>query len=84
MEKEIKQQLQYACSQVFREYLNGKPHSRLAEYGISTSITSRLSRGLKNIELSTIWQVTEALGTEPHDFLKRMKDFLPKDFTTIE
>jgi len=46
---------------------------REAEYGIC-----------KDINLSTLWKISEALETSPGDLLNEIKDILGEDFSLLE
>ena len=55
-----------------------------SEYEISTSIISTIERGLKDPQLTTVFKLAEALNIEPYEFIKRIQDGLPKDFSLTD
>lgn len=55
-----------------------------SEYEISTSIINTIERGLKDPQLTTVFKLAEALNIEPYEFIKRIQDGLPKDFSLTD
>ena len=85
MQKEKIETVQAIIALQIKKYLKGIAPSKVAaEYGISTSIMSKLVRGLKNPQFTTILQVSEALGISATEFMHSIESNLPEGFSTIE
>lgn len=51
---------------------SGQSQAALAvKLGVDRSHVSSMERGLQNVTLLTLWQVSEALGVEPAELLAR-------------
>lgn len=77
--------IQKATGEVFKQLKKDKSNYLLgAEYEISTSLLSNIERGLKDPQLTTIFKLSEALGLRPYEFIKKIEENLPKDFSLID
>lgn len=54
------------------------------EFDLQMSLLSRLENGVNEPKLISIWSVCEALGIKPSEFLKRIENRLPKEFSLID
>ncbi len=63
--------------------LRGKKSKYLlgAEYDISTSLLSKLERGLKDPQLTTLFNLANAFDMSITDFIAEIEKELPKNFT---
>ncbi len=52
-----------------------------AEYNISTSLLSTLERGLKDPQLTTLFNLAYAFNIPISEFIKKIECELPKNFT---
>lgn len=86
MQKEKKQILLNTLAELIRRSIpKGKaPTTLAAEYGLSTSIMSKLLNGTKNPSFTTLFMVMEIIGKNPDSFMKTFIKNLPEDFTTLD
>ena len=54
------------------------------EFDISNSSISSLEKGQRDVQLSTIWKIANALGMNFSEFVNEVELRLPKDFKLIE
>ena len=52
-----------------------------AEYDISTSLLSTLERGLKDPQLTTLFNLAYAFNISVSEFMQKIESELPKNFT---
>lgn len=77
--------IQKAAGNVLKDLKGNKSNYLFgAEYEISTSLLSHIERGMKDPQLTTIFKLSEALGIKPHEFIRRIEEKLPKNFSLIE
>ena len=77
--------IQKAAGEIFKEFKKNKSNYLLsAEYEISTSLLSNIERGLKDPQLTTIFKLSEALGIRPFEFVKKIEEILPENFSLID
>ena len=55
-----------------------------SENDISISIISMIERGLKDPQLTTIFKLAEACNVDIIEFMQKIVENLPKDFSIIE
>lgn len=73
-----------ALSTVVKGLRGSKSQFMLAsENDISTSIISTIERGIKDPQLTTLFKIAEAFNIDIVEFVKLIKDELPKDFYLI-
>ncbi len=86
MQKEKKQLILNTLALVVKISIpKGKAATTLAaEYGMSTSIISKVLRGVKNLSLLSFIMLAEILGIRADKLLKAILDRLPEDFSTID
>ena len=77
--------IQKAAGIVFKKLKKHKSNYLLrAEYEISSSLLSNIERGLKDPQLTTVFKLSEALGIRPFEFVKKIEENLPQDFSLID
>jgi len=74
-----------ALSTVMKE-LRGKKSQFIfaSENDISISIISTAERGLKDPQLTTLFKLAEAYNISIVEFMQKVKEQLPEDFSMIE
>ncbi len=84
-QNENKKSITKAAGKVLKELKGGKSNYLLgAEYDISTSLLNHIERGIKDPQLTTVFKLAEALGVRPWEFVKKVEENLPENFTLIE
>ena len=84
-QNENKKSITKAAGKVLKELNGGKSNYLLgAEYDISTSLLNHIERGIKDPQLTTVFKLAEALGVRPWEFVKKVEENLPENFTLIE
>lgn len=84
-ENENKKIITAAAGKVLQELRGAKSNYLLgAEYEISTSLLNHIERGIKDPQLTTVFKLSEALGVRPWEFVKKIEENLPEDFSLIE
>ncbi len=77
--------IQKATAEIFKKLKKNKSNYLLsAEYEISTSLLSNIERGLKDPQLTTIFKISEALGIKPSEFIRKIEEILPENFSLID
>ena len=54
------------------------------EFDLQKSLISRLENCVNEPKLIYLWSVCEALGLKPSELMKRIEEYLPKNFSLIE
>ena len=54
------------------------------EYDISNSSISALEKGERDVQLSTIWKISNALGMTFSEFINEVEKNLPENFKMID
>lgn len=54
------------------------------EYGISSSALNYIERGLRDVQVTTLWKILEAHNIKMSDFFKIVEKDLPKDFSLLD
>ena len=54
------------------------------EFDISNSSISTLEKGTRDVQISTIWKIANALGMSFSGFINEVESRLPKDFKLID
>ena len=54
------------------------------EFDISNSSISALEKGIRDVQISTLWKLANALGMPFSDFINEVESRLPKGFKMIE
>ena len=54
------------------------------EFDLQKSLISRLENCVNEPKLISLWSVCEALGLKPSELMKRIEEYLPKNFSLIE
>lgn len=54
------------------------------EYSLSTSSLNSIERGLRDVQICTLWDVLTAHGIKLSAFFKEIEDELPADFYNLE
>ena len=84
-QNENKRTITKAAGKVLKELKGSKSNYLLgAEYDISTSLLNHIERGIKDPQLTTVFKLAEALGVRPWEFVKKVEENLPENFTLIE
>ena len=80
-----KKMVRSALAKVVKKLRGNKSQFVVAsEIGLSTSIISPIERGLKDPQLTTLFRLADAFKIDIVEFVKLLKDELPKDFSLIE
>lgn len=54
------------------------------EFDISNSSISTLEKGKRDVQISTLWKIANALGMTFLEFISEVESRLPKDFKMID
>ena len=54
------------------------------EYDIPNSSLAQLEKGNRDVQISTLWKLAEALGMSFPNFIKEVEKNLPKNFKLID
>lgn len=54
------------------------------EINLSKMIWADVENGIVDIQFSTFWRITEALDIKPEEFMKKLKTYLPENFSFLE
>ena len=54
------------------------------EYDISGSSIMQLEKGKRDVQITTLWKLANALGMTFSEFIKEVESQLPEDFKLIE
>lgn len=54
------------------------------EYDIPNSSLAQLEKGNRDVQISTLWKLSEALGMSFPNFVKEVEKRLPKNFKLID
>ncbi len=54
------------------------------EYDIPSSSLAKLEKGQRDVQITTLWKLSEALGMDFLDFIIEVKKLLPKNFKLID
>ena len=54
------------------------------EYDISNSSIALLEKGKRDVQVTTLWKLANALGMKFSEFAKEIETKLPKDFKLID
>ena len=54
------------------------------EYDLSNTSLAQLEKGLRDVQITTIWKIANAFGMEFSDFIIEVEKHLPKGFKLIE
>lgn len=54
------------------------------EYDISNSSIALLEKGRRDVQVTTLWKLANALGLKFSEFVKEIETKLPKDFKLID
>ena len=86
MQKEKKQIILNTIAKIIRKHIpKGKSASTLAaEYGLSTSIISKVLKGEKNISFTTLFMIIEIFKIGLIEFMIEFVEELVKYFTTLD
>lgn len=80
-----KQILLNALSETVKELRGEQSQFKFAsENDIPISIISTLERGIKDPQYTTLYKLAEACSLSLDEFMKKVIDKLPKDFTYID
>lgn len=86
MQKDKKQIILNTLAVLVKQRIpKGKAMSKLAaEYGLSTSILCKLTKGKKNPQIITFINIAEIIGVDPCELFIALMNGLPKDYTTLD
>ncbi len=80
-----RKELQIALGKTVKALRKDISINRLAhEIDLSKSIWSELEKGRKDIQLSTLWKIAEALEVSPSELLRQVELSLEENFSFIE
>jgi len=83
--QDSKLKLQKAVAKIIKKYRGYKSISQLSnEIDLSKSVWSELEKGNKDIQLSTLWRIAEALEISVSTIVTEIEDMLGNDFSFIE
>ena len=54
------------------------------EYDIPNTSLAKLEKGQRDVQITTLWKLSEALGMDFLDFIIEVKKLLPKNFKLID
>lgn len=54
------------------------------EYDISNSSIAMVEKGQRDVQITTLWKIANALGMSFSEFVKEIEKRLPKNFKLIE
>ena len=87
MQDEKKQILKNIIGELLKEERKKKNKSLLMfsyENSLSSSALNYIERGLRDVQVTTLWKILEAHEIKMSDFFKAIESELPKDFKFIE
>lgn len=80
-----RKELQIALGKTVKALRKDISINRMAhEIDLSKSIWSELEKGRKDIQLSTLWKIAEALEVSPSELLRQVELSLEENFSFIE
>lgn len=83
--QEIKRKLLKITGNIIKKYRGIKSISLLSnEIELSKSIWSEVEKGNKDIQLTTLWRISEGLNIKPSELIKDIENMLGKDFSFLE
>ncbi len=83
--KENKRKLLKITGNIIKKYRGNKSISLLSnEIELSKSIWSEVEKGNKDIQLTTLWRISEGLNIKPSELIKEIENMLGKDFSFLE
>lgn len=83
--QEIKRELLKITGNIIKKYRGIKSISLLSnEIELSKSIWSEVEKGNKDIQLTTLWRISEGLNIKPSELIKEIENMLGKDFSFLE
>ena len=54
------------------------------EYDLSNTSLAQLEKGARDVQITTIWKIANALGMSFSEFTKEVENHLPKDFKLVD
>ncbi len=54
------------------------------EYDIPSTSLAKLEKGQRDVQITTLWKLSEALGIPFSDFINEVTRLLPKNFKLID
>ena len=54
------------------------------EYDLSNTSLAQLEKGLRDVQITTMWKIANALGMNFSEFITEVEKRLPKNFKMIE
>ncbi len=83
--QETKKELLKITGNIIKKYRGIKSISLLSnEIELSKSIWSEVEKGNKDIQLTTLWRISEGLNIKPSELIKEIENMLGKDFSFLE
>lgn len=83
--QETKRELLKITGNIIKKYRGIKSISLLSnEIELSKSIWSEVEKGNKDIQLTTLWRISEGLNIKPSELIKEIENMLGKDFSFLE
>lgn len=83
--EDIKRELLKITGSIIKKYRGIKSISLLSnEIELSKSIWSEVEKGNKDIQLTTLWRISEGLNIKPSELIKEIENMLGKDFSFLE
>ena len=83
--QDTKKELLKITGNIIKKYRGIKSISLLSnEIELSKSIWSEVEKGNKDIQLTTLWRISEGLNIKPSELIKEIENILGKDFSFLE
>ena len=83
--QDTKKELLKITGNIIKKYRGIKSISLLSnEIELSKSIWSKVEKGNKDIQLTTLWRISEGLNIKPSELIKEIENLLGKDFSFLE
>ena len=83
--QDTKKELLKITGNIIKKYRGIKSISLLSnEIELSKSIWSEVEKGNKDIQLTTLWRISEGLNIKPSELIKEIENMLGKDFSFLE
>ena len=83
--QETKKELLKITGNIIKKYRGIKSISLLSnEIELSKSIWSEVEKGNKDIQLTTLWRISEGLNIKPSELIKEIENMLGKDFSFLQ
>lgn len=80
MQDKKKEELQKAFARVIKKHRKYSISKICNEIELSKSVWSMVEQGEKDIQLSTMWRIAEALGMTASELIQHTENELGKDF----